>query len=137
MTLTALAAAWVGGLLVGQHAALPVEALALWCLAGAALWSAAAWRTGRRGLVAVGCAAALLLAVGAFWGDRASQDDVDAALSPLFVEDQVTLRGIVLTDPERDGTATASSSASYSGNPTAIGSRLPGAFRSPRSPAQA
>ena len=39
MTLTALAAAWVGGLLLGQHAALPVEALALWCVAGAALWS--------------------------------------------------------------------------------------------------
>ena len=105
MTLTALAAAWVGGLLLGQHAALPVEALALWCLAGAALWSAAAWRAGRRGLIAVGCAAALLLAAGAWWGDRASQQDVHAVLSPLLVEDQVTLRGVVLTDPERDGTS--------------------------------
>ena len=68
MTLTALAAAWVGGLLLGQHAALPVEALALWSLAGAALWSATAWRSGRRGLIAVGCAAALLLAAGALVG---------------------------------------------------------------------
>ena len=105
MTLTALAAAWVAGLLLGQHAALPVEALALWCVAGAALWSAAAWRARRRGRIAVGCAAALLLAAGVLWGDRASQDDPAATLSPLFVEEQVTLRGVVLTDPERDGTA--------------------------------
>ena len=105
MTLTALAAAWVTGLLLGGQAALPLEALALWSVAGAALWSAYAWRAGRRGLVAAGCAAAVLLAAGAWWGDRAASRDVDAALSPLFVEDQVTLRGVVLADPERDGAA--------------------------------
>ena len=54
MTLTALAAAWVAGLLLGQQAALPIEALALWAVAGAALWSAAAWRANRRGLVVAG-----------------------------------------------------------------------------------
>ena len=59
----------------------------------------------RRGLIAVGCACALLLPAGAWWGDRAAQQPVDEALSPLFVEEQVTLRGVVLTDPERDGTA--------------------------------
>ena len=58
-----------------------------------------------RARIALGCAAALLLATGAWWGERASQQDVPAALSPLLVEDQVTLRGVVLTDPERDGTA--------------------------------
>ena len=105
MTLTALAAAWVAGLLLGQQAAQPVQALALWAVAGAALWSAAAWRANRRGLVAAGCAAALLLAVGVWWGDRSAQQDVDAALAPLFLEERVTLQGVVLTDPQRDGTA--------------------------------
>ena len=78
---------------------LPLEALVLWSIAGAALWSAAALHAGRRGLVAVGCACALLLAAGAWWGDSASQQAVDEALSPLFVEEQVTLRGVVLTGP--------------------------------------
>ena len=105
MKLTALAAAWVGGLFLAQQAALPLEALVLWSIAGAALWSAVALHTGRRGLVAVGCACALLLPAGAWWGDSASQQPVDEALSPLFVEEQVTLRGVVLTDPERDATA--------------------------------
>ena len=110
----------------------------LWSIAGAALWSAVALHARRRGLVAVGCACALLLpATGAWWGDRASQQAVDEALSPLFVEEQVTLRGVVLTDPERNATRTASNSASCSVRPAAIGSRLPGAFRSPRSPAPA
>ena len=105
MKLTALAAAWGGGLLLGQQADLPLEALVLWSIAGAALWSAAALHAGRRGLVAVGCACALLLPAGAWWGDGAAQQPVEAALSPLFVEGQVTLRGVVLTDPERDGAA--------------------------------
>lgn len=105
MTLTALAAAWVGGLLLGQQAAAPLEALALWCVAGAALWSAAAWRAGRHGLIPAGCAAALLLAVGAWWGERPAGRAVDDALTPLFVEDSVTLRGTVATDPERRGAA--------------------------------
>ena len=105
MTLTALSAAWVGGLLLGQQAALPLEALVLWSIAGAALWSAVALHAGRRGLVAVGCACALLLPAGAWWGDSAAQQPVDEALLPLFVEEQVTLRGVVLTDPERDATA--------------------------------
>ena len=105
MKLTALAAAWVGGLLLGQQAALPLEALVLWGIAGAALWSAAALHARRRGLIAVGCACALLLPAGAWWGDGAAQQPVDASLSPLFVEEQVTLRGVVLTDPERDATA--------------------------------
>ena len=105
MTLTALAAAWIAGLLFGGLAVLPIEALALWGVAGAALLSAYAWRAGRRGLVAAGCAAAVLLAAGAWWGDRAASHDVDAALTPLFLEDEVTLRGVVLTDPERDGAA--------------------------------
>ena len=105
MTLTALAAAWVAGLLLGQHAALPVEILALWSIAAAALGSAAAWRTNRQGLIATVCAAAALLAVSAWWGDRTASLDVGSALAPLFVEEQVTLRGLVLTDPERDGTS--------------------------------
>ncbi|MDE2900205.1 MAG: ComEC/Rec2 family competence protein, partial [Chloroflexota bacterium] len=105
MTLTALAAAWVAGLLLGQQAVLPVEALALWAVAGAALASAVAWRANRRGLIAAACAAAVLLAAGAWWGDRSAGHDVDAGLRPLFLEEQVTLRGLVLSDPERDGTA--------------------------------
>ena len=105
MKLTALAAAWVGGLFLAQQAALPLEALVLWNIAGAALCSAVALHTGRRGLVAVGCACALLLPAAAWWGDSAAQQPVDAALSPLFLEEQVTLRGVVLTDPERDATA--------------------------------
>ena len=102
MKLTALAAAWVGGLLLGQQAALPLEALVLWSIAGAALWSAVALHTGRQGLVAIGCACALLLPAGVWWGDRTAQLPVDEAPSPLFVEERVTLRGVVLTDPERD-----------------------------------
>ena len=105
MTLTLLAAAWVVGLLLGGHAALPVQALALWAVAGAALASAVAWRANRRGLVVAACAAALLLAVGAWWGDRSVNHDVDADLRPLFLEEVVTLQGLVLTDPERDGTS--------------------------------
>ena len=83
MTLTALAAAWVAGLLLGQQAALPVEALALWAVAGAALWSAAAWRANRRGLVVAGCAVVLLLAVGTWWGDRSAQRTSTAPLLPF------------------------------------------------------
>lgn len=105
MTLTVLAAAWVAGLLLGMRAALPIEALALWSIAAAALGSALAWQANRRELVAPVCAAALLLAAGAWWGGRAAGHDVDAGLRPLFLEEQVTLRGVVLTDPERDGTA--------------------------------
>ncbi len=103
MTLTALAAAWVCGLLLGQQVNLPPAVLALWGVAGAALWSAAALYARRRGLIIAGCAAAILLATGAWWGGRAFHQDVDAGLAPLFVEDAVTFEGTVATDPERDG----------------------------------
>ena len=118
MTLTALAAAWVAGLLLGQQAAMPLEALALWGIGAAALWTAVVLRRGsgrtdgaaalhnrRRGLIAVGCAAALLLTVGAWWAERDASEDVDGGLTSLFVEETAAVRGIVLTDPERAGTA--------------------------------
>ena len=60
---------------------------------------------GGEGSLQFGCACALLIPAGAWWGNSAAQQSVDAALSPLFVEEQVTLRGVVLTDPERDATA--------------------------------
>ena len=135
MKLTALAAAWVGGLLLGQQAVLPLEALVLWGIAGAALWSAAALHARRRGLIAVGCACALLLPAGAWWGDRAAQQPVDEALSPLFVEEQVTLRGVVLTDPERDATAYRFQLGELQREAGGDWQPVAGAFRSPRNPA--
>ena len=104
MLLTILAAAWVGGLLLGQAVDVPMSVLGLWSICAATLGAASIIaRQQHRRLLAIGCVAIALLLVGVAWGDRSSNDDVDEDFALLFGRDTVSLRGLVTNDPERIG----------------------------------
>ncbi len=104
MLLTTLAVAWVAGLLAGRAINVPVDVLALWGVGVVALGAASAIaRTKQRRLLLLGCIALAVMLVGMAWGDHSSDTAVDADLAPLFSGDAVTLRGQVISDPERIG----------------------------------
>ena len=105
MLLTALAAAWVGGLLLGLEVDVPIGVLALWGVSIAALGAATIPFQKTRRLLLLGCVALGLLLAGAWLGDRSSDDVVDADLTPLFDVGTVSLRGMVVSDPERIGSS--------------------------------
>ncbi len=110
MALTAVAIAWIVGLLAGGRWLLPDATLALWGLAAAAL--AALGLTLRHRLsnaalrkLAWTCAALAAFLLGAWWGGLPRNEGASEGVADLVAQGSVVLRGQVTGDPERLGAA--------------------------------
>ena len=110
MALTALAGAWVIGLLAGGRWPLPDATLALWGLAAAALAGLALTLRRRLSTAALHklawtCAALVAFLLGAWWSGTPRDGGEAEGVASLVARGPVVVRGQVTGDPERLGAA--------------------------------